>query len=656
VDDHPCLATEAIFIAELMSLRFGSTGLLVHIDEAASQIQAVIDVTGEGNASLPDLLCTMGSVLMRRFKRTGCLSDRDESIRAHRRAVELTGPGHPSSPSSLHKLALSLHCSSTHTGNLPELEEGILLLHRLIELTPKGHESLPGYLCDLESMLESRFLSTNDAPNTSEQVSVLRGAVEACQGGDTTILCNCLSDLASSLASLWRSTGDLMHLQEAIMTGRKILTLTSDGHLLLPSYLHTLASHLRMRWQATGQLSDLDESISIFERVVELCPRGDSEVSHCHTELGHSLEMRYEVTHNTEDITKAISNLERSIQLIPPGHASLPEHYLHLATSRHERFKETASLVRNASQRGANLSLPAHVLAQYEEDVKGWTTALKLAATFPVGDPKYRMWGALKWAYFTMLWFPESPDILVALDTALGLLSLTVGFGQTIRTRHIHLQSQAAVIGTTATAAFMACWLNRPDKALEWLEQGRCLVWNQINYLRTPLDNLRIHSPRLAETLTDVSKRLEIAGSSLFREPSDMDMPLRQRIVLQEEATAHLGLAQQWEELLHQVRAIPGFESFLQPEKCSSLLKNLPEFGVIIVVNVHEVQCDAIALLDGLDDPLHIPLPNFSEEKAKQHRRVLGQQLRSRELRLRKEDLGGDEEYSVRAVGGYRQP
>ena len=37
--------------------------------------------------------------------------------------------------------------------------------------------------------------------------------------------------------------------------------------------------------------------------------------------------------------------------------------------------------------------------------------------------------------------------------------------------------------------------------AVEWLEEGRAVVWNQMLQLRTPLDDLRAASPDLANSL-----------------------------------------------------------------------------------------------------------------------------------------------------------
>ncbi|TEB29798.1 hypothetical protein FA13DRAFT_1734139 [Coprinellus micaceus] len=651
---HPELPRRLRTIVHRAAHRFVFTKLPIHADEALSIVQRAIEATPVGCADLPHFLSQMGKILMGRFERSGCLSDRDESVKAHRRAAELTQSGHPSFLFAPLYLARSLHTSSNYTGNQLELEEGILLLQRAIAETPGEDPHLSLCHAELGTMLRSRFNFTNNILDATEDVAKSRRAVEAYREGDEITFQSLLHRHIMSLSSLSQISGHPVHLQEAITTARNAMNLLSHHHrlLLLPINLQCLSGLLWERWQATREPSDLDESVSVLEKAIELSTRIDPSLPDRLRELGTLFRARYEVAHDALDLAKAISNLEQAIQLTPPGCASLQHYYWCLGVARYTRFKETAGLIRNT---GSNHSVPAQTLMQCEEDEKGWRTAFKLAATFPIGDPNRRLRAAVMWARCTAVWLLDSPDILLALDTALGLLAMKAGLDQTIRTRHIQLQGDALGVTATATeAAFIALMIHRPDKALEWLEQGRCLVWTQINHLRTPLDNLHTHNPSLAETLMEVSKRLEMAGSSPQEHPC-IDMSPRRKVSLQEEAYAHANIAKQWGGLLCQVRAIPGFESFLQPAKCHALLQSIPNTGLIVIINVSSFQCDAIVMVEGVRIPYPIPLPNFSEDKAKQHQRDLGLELKSRGLRLRKGDPGADEEHPTRTGGHYRQ-
>ncbi|KAG9119916.1 hypothetical protein FRC07_004832, partial [Ceratobasidium sp. 392] len=63
----------------------------------------------------------------------------------------------------------------------------------------------------------------------------------------------------------------------------------------------------------------------------------------------------------------------------------------------------------------------------------------------------------------------------------------------------------------TMQAAAIAIMLEKTNIALEWLEQGRSIVWNQLLQLRTPIDELSIANPSLAATIKQVAYSLENA-------------------------------------------------------------------------------------------------------------------------------------------------
>ncbi|KAF5340587.1 hypothetical protein D9611_007403 [Ephemerocybe angulata] len=101
-------------------------------------------------------------------------------------------------------------------------------------------------------------------------------------------------------------------------------------------------------------------------------------------------------------------------------------------------------------------------------------------------------------------------------------------------------------------------------------------------------------------------------------------------------ARNHQKLAKDWENLLRTVRDLPGFENFLRPSPCSTLLQHLPESGSAVLINIDtNGRCDALALLAGQEQPIHIPLPEFSYEKATKYRDDLGNLLKSNHLRDR---------------------
>ena len=217
---------------------------------------------------------------------------------------------------------------------------------------------------------------------------------------------------------------------------------------------------------------------------------------------------------------------------------------------------------------------------------------------------------------------------------ALDLLSQVAWLGRSITARHRELLSIGAVTSEAAAAASAA---EQYETALEWLEQGRSIVWNQLLSLRTPVDALHDVDPILADALKRVSTALEHASTN-YSGTHDLSMQSDQRLSMEEAAQHHHRLAEEWERLVGRVRYIAGFEDFLRPKRFTQL-RLAAKSGPVAVVNVDESRCDALVLVDGLDEVVHIPLHDFSYAKARQLHLHLNQLLRTAGVRIRDIDI-----------------
>ncbi|CAE6502376.1 unnamed protein product [Rhizoctonia solani] len=180
--------------------------------------------------------------------------------------------------------------------------------------------------------------------------------------------------------------------------------------------------------------------------------------------------------------------------------------------------------------------------------------------------------------------------------------------GSTIEQRYGKLKTMGDF---ALEAASHAISLRLYDLALEWLEQGRSIVWNQILELRTPFDVLSAVDEDLARELQSVGRSLELAGS---RE-ANLISSTGEMLDLKRDAQRHRELASEWEQLLRRVREIPGFEEFLLPKRKKELM-NASKSGPVIVINVGEAQGDALIILPNNSQTAHVPLPGISRSKA----------------------------------------
>ena len=365
------------------------------------------------------------------------------------------------------------------------------------------------------------------------------------------------------------------------------------------------------RFERTGNLPDILEAVAVMQQAVELTPNGHADMPGRLNNLGNSFLSRFECTGNVSDVSEAISVQQRAVQLTPNGHADMPGWLSNLGNSFRCRFERTGDV------------FDVHTAI---------STFRKAATTF--GSPSTRLYAAKTWAQLSKN--IDLPQTLGAYGVALDLVAQITGLDRTIQQRHIDLIDASGLTTSAASAAFSVGDL---DKALEWLEQGRCLVWSQLNQLRAPLDHLRAHDEHLAQQFSSISDALEGSGSRRGSEGLSVDASMPQKMTLQDEAHLHLKLAREWIQLLDKIRRIPRFRKFLRPPQASDLLKHLPLDGVVILVNVHEERCDGLALVSGVRDPLHIPL-DFTYDEVSKLRERLRYFLLCKGVRMREESRG----------------
>ncbi|KAF6759271.1 CHAT domain-containing protein, partial [Ephemerocybe angulata] len=591
-------------------IRFERGGDIVDIERAVLAHESAVSLISEGHPELPRTLNNLGSALLCRFERTGDISYIARAISVQQKATKLTPEGHGELATMLDNLGSSLQCLFERNGDLEAIAEAIAAHQRAVTITPDGHASLPSRLNNLGTSFLMRFERTADLADVAEAIAAHSKAVELTPR-DHSYLSGSLNNLGGSLRARFEKAGDLVDIDQAISAQRRALDSLPDGHTDIPNRLTNLGNSLLRRSERTTDPSDVREALSAHQKAVYLTPSDHADLPGRLTNLGISLKCHFERSGEPSHISEAILVHRRAIQITPEGSAQLTGRLSNLGDAFHSRFTVDGD--------SGDLD---ECLSLYES-----------AGSCTSGSLPLKLKAATNRAWLLNHHRPDSPDILPALDLILRLVALNTGLEQTLQGRYSRLQNVSGIALKAAAIAFSLKDLNR---ALEWLEQGRCLVWNQINNLRTPLDDLRLHDSKLAQAIGDIAKQLETAGST--RVATHTSLSLSAKISAEDEARAHLSLARQWDDLLQTARAIPGFESFLMPVPCSEIRQHIPDAGAIVVINVDEERCDAVALQAERNELLHIPLPNFSLKQANKYRVDLTTQLRSGGLRVRDEE------------------
>ena len=141
------------------------------------------------------------------------------------------------------------------------------------------------------------------------------------------------------------------------------------------------------------------------------------------------------------------------------------------------------------------------------------------------------------------------------------------------------------------------------DTAVGWLELGHSVVWNQVLHLHSEFDDLKQLHPEIATKLQSLVSQLD---GSIVRAQLVSSEPIISQVDYHK-------LAEEHRQLLIEIRKLSGFETFLLPRPFSQLMMAAKD-RLIVILNASKVQCDALVLLPGQEDVLHIPLKDITLE------------------------------------------
>ncbi|KAJ7466000.1 TPR-like protein [Mycena latifolia] len=593
-DGHPTKSSLLNNLGNSLFCRFKRFGDLTDINKVVSKFEAAVELTPDSHPDMPSRLNNLGNSLLSRFEHLGELADITKAVSKFEAAVQLTPDGHRQMPSLLVNLGRVLVSRFDHGGELTDINNAVSTFEVALQLTPKGHPTTPLRLNNLGSALGSRFVRLGDLTDINQAVSKFEAALELTPDGHPDT-CSRLNNVGNVLRMRFERLGDLTDINKAVSKFEAAIELTPDGHPDMPLQLSNLGNSLLSRFEHGGELTDINEAVSRFEAAVKLTPDGHPDRPSRLNNLGNSLLSRFEHSGELTDVTQAVSKYEAAVELTPDGHPDMPPRRTNLANSLRYRFRQLGD---------------PH---DYHEMLVQYTCA----ACSPTGAARVRFTAATLWARSAEM-DHQHPLSLQAYTRAIKLLPELAWLGLTISDRHHHILQAGRVVRDAASAAIAA---NQLSTAVEWLEQGRSVVWGQILSLRTPVDDLRKSHPDLADELVSYSTRLEAAG---LKSSALLGTGTGPSQSLQAVAQDSHALADKRDRLLKRIRRLAGFETFLLPKPITEL-SHAATMGPAVLLNITEYRCDALVLMAGLHgEVLHVPLPDFTLQDARSMAQSLG--------------------------------
>ncbi|KAG9123833.1 hypothetical protein FRC07_013820 [Ceratobasidium sp. 392] len=615
------------------------------LEEAIALQTEALQLTSVGDPAKPDRLRMLSAMLYATYIESGELTKLDLAIGVYTEVVRLLPSDDIKMPDCLRELGDAHLIRYSRTGECTHLNMAVELHAQTVSMAPLGHPRRSACLTSLGSSLRLRYRRFGQLVDLDAAVGFHTEAVDSLPDANLSMMAFCLQSLASALHNRYERLGDFSDLNRSIERCQTAVRLTPQEDITRFSRLRDLGLLYRTRFLRLGNFVDIDVAIGCLTEAVHLAPAGFRAEMLNH--LGSLCRHRFIRLDRLLDIHHAIEHHMESLLLTPTDDSSRPGRLSNLHTAfmfRYRRlFKEADLEAARECQYEAIALVPdghpdkcimmydlgaLHMtlyertqdLSHYAESVNWYS----LAANSTGGQPNVQMRAARVWAEATQN--PALfPACIKAFDRALELIPQVAWLGSTVHHRFEHMATLSTVPIEAAAAAVS---LNRYDLALQWLEQGRSVVWTQMLHLRTPLDELRLINAKLTYNLEDVTRRLEATRAQGWS-PGE---GLATRVSLEQAAREYRALAFEWENLIHEVRKLPGFDRFLLPKDLAVLIQST-RTGAVVMINVDKKRCDALALRPGHSGILHIPLPNLTHTQCADMRSLMVGALQSADNR-----------------------
>lgn len=488
-----------------------------------------------------------------------------------------------------------------HLGHMDDLDNCIACYEFALQNLSHEHDNKAYHLSQAGSAFHARFKRLGRAPDIERSLVLHKQAVEMAQ--PTHVKADRLVSYAQALHSAYGLHKDISHLEIGIRVAREAIESTNRQHPRRISMMNTLGMLLREHFEVTENLGDLNEAIAILKHEAHMNPSDHPEFKVATIELGHALLARFQQGRNLDDAVRAITELKDTLHLTAKNDLSRPTILNDLGDA-----------------------LIVHYLATQEgRDIKSAIEYYSEGATSGLGAPTVRLTSAMKWANTLSRFDVSSP--LTAYKHALDLLSQVAWMGLPMTERYTQIMPYSDLV---CNAAAVAIKEGQHGQALEWLEQGRSIVWGQILQLRSAVSELSLRDLELAQSFVEVSKELEYLSNSRLQIPHEHSLSV------EETEQRHRSLAQKWQVLVEQIQSLSGFEDFLKPKPVSQLVR-AAKYGPVVVINTSEHGCDALIIMTQSDHVKHVALPNLSISAAKHLQEELHDYLLDAGINIRKE-------------------
>lgn len=456
---------------------------------------------------------------------------------------------------------------SMRDGDLDGLDRIIGRLRSVVGAPTTGEPDRSHRRVELGQVLRMRFEMEGELADLDGSIAELTEALAGTLGDE--VRAAACSFLGLAHLDRYVCSDDLADLEAATAAVRHPCIAKMAASAAHGQRLTNLAAVLTARFRVYGVTAELDEAVDHLGYAVAATPPAQPDRPVMMIKLAVALRERGTHTDREADLDTAEAILRQVA-----GEPSDTGHNHQLA-----RLELGDLLYRRGMDRGATVDL-AGAVEQYR------TTALA-----PRQDVRTRLHSAARWGV-TCATLGDLDQARTAFGVALGdLLPKLAGSALGRESQEVRLGEVPSLANVAASVEIRA---GRPREALIRLEQGRGVLLAQALRLRGRHDDLIAVSPELAGRYEQVCAEL---------------------VALQRGPEQRKASAAEFDQVVREIRALPGFDRFHMPPDWAQL-SEAAEHGPVAVINVSPLGCDALLLHRpfGRSVVEVLPLPGVTRE------------------------------------------
>ncbi|MFG2775100.1 hypothetical protein [Streptomyces sp. NPDC048350] len=506
-------------LGQAFYLRYLHSGLTEDLDKVIEELEALVPAHGDLGTELQPIADVLASALLDRGRTTDSEDDPQRVLQLRSRLTAERG-----GPEDHAGLARAYDLLYEREGLSALLEQSVQHNQKAISLAEAEGSSSAGALAGLAWSLHLRHERTGDPADRDQAIAAGRRSVALTPQDDSSFGSR-LAILAAALTTRAGAMGSTPDLNEGLSAIERALALPdeSDGDRAIQ--LFNKSALMAVRYTMSKDPQDLRRQISLVHEALNLLPHGHPRKGMYRANMvGAYLEL-HGSTAEAEALELALATGSRALTEIPADHPrrhlALTNYAVALIRSAQNNFeeaklREAVQLITEALERTGEGSPPdarllvnrgsALYLCGTIEDQERGLADWRAAALNQAATPDVRMTAATGWG--------ERTGELGRWDEAVTAYGLAVDLLTSVAGLHLERDDQESRLTNwshvTADAAAAALEVGDAERALELMEAGRCIQWNQQLRNSGELTLLAESYPSLAATMERVTGGLGV--------------------------------------------------------------------------------------------------------------------------------------------------